>query len=436
MLSRMCQGVTTGVSRPSVVRRHLAGVSGLEHIPAQGPFVLVSNHTSFADHFIYDVLLYAARGDRAAFLTKADSFTGMRRLWFDAMGAVPVDRSAPARELFDVTGRVLAAGQVLVVYPEGTRNPVAPLLEFKDGAFRFAERAGVPVVPAALWGAQDILPKGSRLPRRARATVAFGPALTSDPDLPRSARIKDLGRRAEEAVVSLLKEVHATDPFTRETAARATVSVADEILEQSMSGTDTVAVKVRRQQARTLIRLARVNDPVSVDAEVTEARLAGLRALESKVLPVKVLRVMRMRSRIQQVLHRAPDHLMALYLMGRWHLSAPRFLGGSRDEAVRHLARAEEVVAGADTRYAMAHAEALEAAGRRDEALAALGRVVAAPAPDLRARRRRERADSRLAALGATAPGATSDAHRAASETGTHQAVVETGTHRTVEETG
>ncbi|MFD5124095.1 1-acyl-sn-glycerol-3-phosphate acyltransferase [Streptomyces sp. NPDC058385] len=400
----MCQGVTTGVTRPSVVRRHLAGVSGLEHIPTQGPFVLVSNHTSFADHFIYETLLYGVRGDRAAFLTKADSFKGVRRLWFDAMNAVPVDRSAPARAVLDVTDRVLAAGQVLVVYPEGTRNPEPPMLEFKDGAFRFAERAGVPVVPAALWGAQNILRKGSRLPHRGHATVAFGPPLNADLELRRSARIKDLQDRAEASITKLLETVHAVDPVARHAAARATAQVADKVLELSMSGTDTVALKVRHDQARTLVRLARVNDPASLDAQVTAARLTGLRALKSRLLPVKVLRILRMRSGIQNVLRRDPDRLMALYLMGRWHLEAPSALGGRRTEAIRHLDHAERL-GGADSRYAMAHAEALLAAGRRDDAAHALTRVVQAPAPDLRTRRRQERARDQLATLGGSAQG-------------------------------
>ena len=103
-----------------VVRRHLLGVEGLEHVPSQGPFVLISNHTSFADHFFFDALLFAARGDQGVFLTKAESFRGAKNTWFEAMGAVPVDRDAPARELLAVADRILSAGKVLVVYPEGT----------------------------------------------------------------------------------------------------------------------------------------------------------------------------------------------------------------------------------------------------------------------------------------------------------------------------
>ncbi|MEU3494856.1 lysophospholipid acyltransferase family protein [Kitasatospora cineracea] len=213
LLERWTHDLTMAVSRP-MVRRRLAGVEGLEHLPLDGAFVLVSNHVSFAHHFVYEALLFAVRGEQAAFLTKAESFTGLRGAWFDSVGAVPVDRSRPAREVFDTTDRVLGAGRVLVVCPEGTRNPRPPMLDFKDGAFRFADRAGVPVLPAALWGAQDVLPVGSRVPRSGRIRVAFGPPLRPDPALPRAARIRDLTERGR-AAAALDRVIAAPAPDRR-----------------------------------------------------------------------------------------------------------------------------------------------------------------------------------------------------------------------------
>ncbi|MFD9307259.1 1-acyl-sn-glycerol-3-phosphate acyltransferase [Streptomyces sp. NPDC060048] len=372
------------------VRRHLADVEGLEHLPLDGPFVLVSNHVSFADHFIYEALLFAARGEQSAFLTKAESFTGLRGVWFESVGAVPVDRSRPARELLDVTDRILNSGRVLVVYPEGTRNPRPPMLDFKDGGFRFADRAHVPVVPAALWGAQDILPVGGKMPRAARARVVFGPPLLPDPALPRAARIRDLTERGRAAISTLLE--HATDPLppaAADTAERIS-ALAEAVLERGLSGVDTTHLKIRRRQAALLLRIARRADPDSVAVRSGAVRLAGLRVMDAP-LPLKAFGVFQVRAGAQKVLSEDADNLMAHYVLGRWHLKMPRVLGGRPDLAVEHLACAERL-GGADSRYAMAHAEALLAAGRHDQAAAALDRVVAAPAPDQRTRLRRERA--------------------------------------------
>jgi len=399
----MSQGVTTAVTRPAVVRRRLAGIEGLEHLPKQGPFVLISNHTSFADHFFYEALLFAVRGEHGMFLTKAESFTGPRAVWFESMGAVPVDRSRPARELLDITDGILGSGRVLVVYPEGTRNPdPSAMLAFKDGGFRFAERAGVPVIPAAIWGAQDILPIGSRLPHAHQAAVVFGPPLTADPALSRAAKIRDLTARGEQAVFDLLARAQALGPDDRTGAAQHLAAQADAVLELSLAGTDTVAPTTRHRQAALLLSGARTMDPACLDAEVTAARLAGLRALEGG-WPLRLPRLLSVRTRAARALRRDPDHLMARYLLGRWHLLAPAVLGGRTAEAVRHLAHAEQL-ADHDTRYAMAHAEALQTAGRFGEAISALERVIAAPAADLRTRRRRERATTLRADLLAGTP--------------------------------
>lgn len=401
LFRRLCLR-TTAVTRPAVVRRHLLGVEGLEHVPAQGPFVLISNHTSFADHFFVDALLFSVRGDQGVFLTKAESFTGLRAAWFESMGAVPVDRDAPARELLATADRILESGRVLVVYPEGTRNRNPErLLPFKDGGFRFAERAGVPIIPAAMWGVQDILPIGGRFPRHGRAKVVFGPPLQADSALPRAARIGHLTRLGEQAVSELLDRARADSPAGAAEAARSAAAQAEAVLELSLSGTDLADPKVRHWQAALLLKAAAAMDPACLDAEATAARLIGLRALEGPAL-LKLPRMLSVRARAQRVLARDPDHLMARYLLGRWHLVAPSLLGGRKSEAVRHLAHAERL-GGADSRWAMAHAEALQAAGRTGEAVSALDRVIAADGPDLRTRRRSERARALRATLPAGA---------------------------------
>ncbi|MFE5767246.1 lysophospholipid acyltransferase family protein [Streptomyces sp. NPDC056485] len=389
LLKRVSHDLTMAVSRP-MVRRRLVGVEGLEHLPLDGPCVLVSNHLSFADHFVYEALVFAVRGEQAAFLTKAESFTGLRSTWFDSVGAVPVDRSRPAREVFEITDRVFGSGRVLVVYPEGTRNPRPPMLDFKDGGFRFADRAQVPVIPAALWGAQDVLPIGGRVPRSGRIRVVFGPPLLPDPELPRAARIRDLTERGRAAVGTLLER--ATEPLPPSAAdmAERTSALAETVLERGLSGVDTTHPRIRRKQAALLLRIARHLDPDNTAARTGTVRLRGLRAMDAPQ-PFKAFGMFQVRAAAQRLLREDADNLMAHYVMGRWHLLMPGVMGGRPDRAVEHLACAERL-GGTDSRYAMAHAEALLAAGRRAQAAAALDRVIAAPVPDQRTRLRRERA--------------------------------------------
>lgn len=403
VLRRLSHSVTVTVVRPAVLRR-LGTIKGLENVPCDEPFVLVSNHVSFFDHFVYGALLAGAQGRMPAFLTKAESFVGLRRHWFEEMGAVPVDRDAPARQLLTTTDGILAEGRTLVVYPEGTRARTPEMLPFKDGAARFAERAGVALVPAALTGTREVLPVGARYPRHRRVDVVIGAPLYPDPALPRGRRIADLTRRAEEAVHALLAEAKSLRPWQAGESAATIARLAEAVVERSLDPADpagSAAVPARRDQAVRLLKLSLAADPNCLEARVGMTRLTGLRAIEGAVL-LRPPRILRVWSGARRALRREPENLMARYLMARWCLATPRLLGGSRRKAVAHFAEAERL-GGADSRYAMGHAEALVAAGRLEEAARALERVIAAPAADLRTQQRSERAQRQLAQVSAQA---------------------------------
>ncbi|MCW2530383.1 MAG: 1-acyl-sn-glycerol-3-phosphate acyltransferase [Pseudonocardiales bacterium] len=157
-------------------------VEGLENIPADGPAILASNHLSFCDSFFLPV----AVPRRVTFLAKAEYFTSpgvkgyLSRLFFGAVGQVPVDRSdADAAGAALNTGvRILRQGALLGIYPEGTRSPDGRLYRGKTGVARMALEAGVVVIPCAMIDTEKVQPTGRKIPRlRPRPGIRIGKPL-------------------------------------------------------------------------------------------------------------------------------------------------------------------------------------------------------------------------------------------------------------------
>src|SRR5216683_3113516 len=155
---------------------------GAEHVPRTGPAILASNHLSFSDHFFAPLPLPR----KVVFLAKSEYFTGrgikglFSKAFFSGVGQIPVDRSGgEASERALTTGlRVLASGQLLGIYPEGTRTPDGRLFRGKTGVARLALEARAPVIPCAMIGGFEFQPPGRITPRlRVRPGVRFGKPL-------------------------------------------------------------------------------------------------------------------------------------------------------------------------------------------------------------------------------------------------------------------
>ncbi|HEX2705725.1 MAG TPA: lysophospholipid acyltransferase family protein [Candidatus Lustribacter sp.] len=170
-----------GVLRPVTHALYRPAIRGTENIPREGGVILASNHLSFIDSFA--IPLAAPR--EVVFIAKAEYFTGtgiggaIRRVFFEAINAIPVDRSSSraAQESLDAALEVLQDGGAFGIYPEGTRSRDGRLYRGRTGVAWLALTAGVPVVPVALSGTDLIQPVGARFPRLARVTVTFGEPL-------------------------------------------------------------------------------------------------------------------------------------------------------------------------------------------------------------------------------------------------------------------
>ncbi len=155
---------------------------GTDNVPREGPAIIASNHLSFADHFFGPLPLPR----KVVFLAKAEYFTGsglkglVSKAFFRGVGQIPVDRGGGlASERALRTGlRVLAEGNLLGIYPEGTRSPDGRLYRGKTGVARLALAAHVPVIPIAMVGTFEMQPTGRIRPDlRIRPGARFGKPL-------------------------------------------------------------------------------------------------------------------------------------------------------------------------------------------------------------------------------------------------------------------
>ena len=148
-----------------------------ERVPHDGGAIVASNHISFFD----SVALLQSIPRRAFFIGKAEymhSWT-TRRL-FPAMGLIPIEREQARKALaaLEVAASVLTRGDVLTIYPEGTRSRDGLLHKGHTGVAQLALMSGAPIVPVGLVGTDQIQPIGSRMPRPfRRAVVRFGEPL-------------------------------------------------------------------------------------------------------------------------------------------------------------------------------------------------------------------------------------------------------------------
>ncbi|MFB7500448.1 lysophospholipid acyltransferase family protein [Streptomyces sp. NPDC056161] len=154
---------------------------GLEHVPASGAAIVAGNHLSFSDHFLMPAILKR----RITFLAKAEYFTGpgvkgrLTAFFFRNAGQIPVDRSgkdAGQAAIREGLG-VLRKGELLGIYPEGTRSHDGRLYKGKVGVAVMALKAGVPVVPCAMIGTFEAQPPGKVIPNVHRVVIRFGKPL-------------------------------------------------------------------------------------------------------------------------------------------------------------------------------------------------------------------------------------------------------------------
>ena len=154
---------------------------GVENVPTEGPAILASNHLSYADWLFMPLTL----NRKVTFVAKAEYFTTpgikgwLQKTFFSGAGQVPIDRSsgdAAAGALVSAK-RVLGAGGLFGIYPEGTRSHDGKLYRGKTGVARLSIETGIPVIPVAVVGTDIVAPPGKKFGHWTRPRVRFGKPL-------------------------------------------------------------------------------------------------------------------------------------------------------------------------------------------------------------------------------------------------------------------
>jgi 1-acyl-sn-glycerol-3-phosphate acyltransferase len=147
-------------------------VTGTQHVPSSGPFIISPVHRSNVD---FAFAIYVTR--RKTFFMAKDNLWHSRLLgaFIGSMGAFPVHRGAADRGALDAAESVLRAGEPLVLFPEGTRKEGATIGELLEGASFLAARTGAPIVPIGIAGTDLAMPRGAKVPRPKQVQLVIGP---------------------------------------------------------------------------------------------------------------------------------------------------------------------------------------------------------------------------------------------------------------------
>ncbi len=184
---------------------------GIERIPRKGAVILAANHISNADPVVIGAFFTPLlRRRRIHFLAKREALDWPIFGWIGRRGGVhPIDRSTADVEAYRLATRLLEAGYVVMIYPEGTRSPTGELQAAKDGLATLAMRTGAAILPIGINDSDRVWAKG-QLPRpfpRRTITVRIGEPFHAADVVPPEAEKRAAKSIATRAIMGRIAEL-------------------------------------------------------------------------------------------------------------------------------------------------------------------------------------------------------------------------------------
>lgn len=205
------------LARPELVPFADIEIEGVEHIPDDGPVIVVANHRSYFDPIVMS-MVFSKVGRPVRFLGKKEVFDApLIGQLASAMGGIRVDRGTGSDEPLQRAADALAGGEMVAIMPQGTipRGPAFfdPKLKGRWGAARLATMSRATVIPVGLWGTERVWPRSARLPDV--LNVADPPDVSAVVGLPVELKYKSLDadtKRIMKAIRKLLPP-EAREPY-------------------------------------------------------------------------------------------------------------------------------------------------------------------------------------------------------------------------------
>ena len=186
-------------------------VEGEENLPQAGPLIVTPNHLSNADPPLIAGWVAPALGRRPRFLAKEQLFVPVIKQFITWQGAIPVKAGGSDPETYRIVKKLLDQGEVLIIFPEGTRNKEGVIGTPMPGAALLGTRTGVPILPVGISGTDAFLGRGSPWPQiGAKITLRIGKpyTLTLNPDLPRRVALEAANEELMGRIAALVDERH------------------------------------------------------------------------------------------------------------------------------------------------------------------------------------------------------------------------------------
>ena len=191
--------------RPVLLWYFRVRVEGLERVPSRGPAILAINHLSMLD----PILVGAVMPRTVHFMAKEELFRYPLLGWLlRRFHAFPVRRGQADREALSRALAVLKAGEVVGIFPEGTRSPDGQLLPLQGGTAFLALKSGAAVIPVAIAGTHRAMPRGALWPRRTRVEIRVGEPMALGPAPSGSVRREQLEAVSQSITLALHRLVN------------------------------------------------------------------------------------------------------------------------------------------------------------------------------------------------------------------------------------